>query len=109
MWDGPLMIAGQGLEASEYLFMRLTIAFSIGYFMSDLLVMLTHPKTVLTLDSVIHHMLIMPFFGLALYYKVTTPYQFLFLLEEVSTPFGNWRWSLLPKKGQSLIKTKRRA
>ena len=44
----------------------------------------------------------LPFFALALYFQATTPYQFLFQMEEFSTPLANWRWSLLPQKGVTL-------
>ena len=47
----------------------------------------------------LHHLIIMPFFAWGLYSQVCSMYHFLFLLEELSTPLGNMRWFLIPKKG----------
>eukprot|EP00457_Paulinella_chromatophora_P008730 gb/GEZN01008774.1/.p1 GENE.gb/GEZN01008774.1/~~gb/GEZN01008774.1/.p1 ORF type:complete len:265 (-),score=11.12 gb/GEZN01008774.1/:339-1133(-) len=101
VWDGPLMILGHGFNPAEMLYIRLVVCFSVGFFMSDLLIMATSPS-VYALDSVIHHLLIMPFFCFGIYMNTCTPCHFLYLLEEISTLFLNWRWFLLPPKGTKL-------
>eukprot|EP00808_Paulinella_micropora_P019939 g58885.t1 len=101
VWDGSLMLLGHGLSPKELLFMRLVVSFSIGFFCSDIFVMATYPEAY-TADAMLHHIIIMPFFGVGIWMNVCTPYHFLYLLEEISTPVGNWRWMLLPPKGQQL-------
>jgi hypothetical protein len=99
--DAPRMIFGIGFTDYEFNFVRLTICWSIGYFISDLYIMFNFSETYAT-SAVVHHLLIMPFFALGLLTGMCSTYHFLFLIEEISTPFGNWRWMLLPKKGTEL-------
>eukprot|EP01079_Euglenida_sp_SAG-EU17-18_P000898 gene898-2569_t len=115
LWDGPMMIAGigqflfcaleAGLTGIDMLWVRMTVAWSAGYFMSDLTVMLTNRKfnqvynlprlmvrgadKVFDKFAILHHLLIMPFFVMGIYYNTCTVYHFAFILEEFSTPFLN--------------------
>jgi hypothetical protein len=97
--DPDVMILGNYDGAEQY-FVRSVICFSTGYFISDLVVMLECPD-VFDKFAILHHLLIMPFFILGIYYNVVSMYHFLFLLEELSTPLNNWRWALLPVKDSS--------
>ncbi|KNC51492.1 uncharacterized protein AMSG_07689 [Thecamonas trahens ATCC 50062] len=67
------------------------VAFSVGYFVSDMVVMMTN-SDVWALESVIHHLVIGGGFAIGLIAGVTTPYHFLFLIEELSTVFLNARY-----------------
>ena len=66
--------------------------FSAGYFLSDLLVMMTNSKDTMDMLSVFHHLIIGPSFIMGAYGKVTVVFQFMFLFEELSTVFLNLRW-----------------
>ena len=67
------------------------IAVSVGYFASDMVVMLTHPD-VFAPSAIIHHTVIGGGFAAGLVTGVATPYHVLFLAEEASTVFLNIRY-----------------
>lgn len=71
--------------------MRRTVSFSVGYFANDLLLMQMYP-CIGGSDMVAHHIIIGGFFVLGLFDRCCTPYHFLFMIEELSTPFLNLRW-----------------
>mmetsp|Transcript_16568 Transcript_16568/g.45159 ORF Transcript_16568/g.45159 Transcript_16568/m.45159 type:complete len:233 (-) Transcript_16568:124-822(-) len=71
--------------------MRHTIAFSIGYFASDFALILSNP-CIAGVDMIAHHIIIGGFFLLGLIDRCCTSYHFLFIVEEISTPFLNLRW-----------------
>uniref|UniRef100_A0A7S0QE03 TLC domain-containing protein n=1 Tax=Cryptomonas curvata TaxID=233186 RepID=A0A7S0QE03_9CRYP len=89
------MVNGPTGSQSEW--MRLTVAYSIGYFANDLLLIILHP-CVGGADMIAHHIIIGGFFFLGLIDRCCTPYHFLFMIEEISTPFLNLRWQYREKK-----------
>jgi len=89
MVEGP-----DGLLAS---WMRCTVAFSVGYFVNDFVLIMMHPS-VGGADMIAHHIIIGGFFILGLLDRCCTPYHFLFIIEELSTPFLNLRWQFRHQK-----------
>mmetsp|Transcript_51501 Transcript_51501/g.122636 ORF Transcript_51501/g.122636 Transcript_51501/m.122636 type:complete len:250 (-) Transcript_51501:39-788(-) len=83
--------------------MRRTISFSVGYFINDLAMMLIHTDMYES-DMVAHHIIIGGFFFLGLLDRCCTSYHFLFLIEELSTPFLNLRWQYRTQKDSPVYK-----
>ena len=73
--------------------MRCTVAFSVGYFVNDLILMLKD-KEIGGIDMVAHHVLCIGFWGGGLLDNVGTAYHFLFMIEELPTPFLNLRFQV---------------
>lgn len=107
---------GGGVESKGDSWMAYPVGVSVGYFVSDLLVMLQYQE-VYDFQAILHHILIgnkkriqknsetkLEFdwinksvgsaFMLGLYGKLGHPYHFFYLLEEISTPFLNLKWFL---------------
>lgn len=84
------MVEGPEAKSDEE-WMRRTVAFSVGYFANDLLLIIMYPA-VAGSDMIVHHVVIGGFFVLGLLDRCCTAYHFLFMIEEMSTPFLNLRW-----------------
>lgn len=65
--------------------------FSLGYFLNDLILILQFPS-IGGADMLVHHVIVGIFFTSGLLDRCCTPYHFLFMIEELSTPFLNLRW-----------------
>lgn len=78
-------------DSGDEKWMRHTVSFSVGYFANDLLLMLMYPQ-IGGRDMIGHHIIIGGFFLLGLLDRCCTSYHFLFMIEELSTPFLNLRW-----------------
>eukprot|EP00281_Chroomonas_sp_CCMP1168_P002809 CAMPEP_0206268558 /NCGR_PEP_ID=MMETSP0047_2-20121206/31778_1 /ASSEMBLY_ACC=CAM_ASM_000192 /TAXON_ID=195065 /ORGANISM="Chroomonas mesostigmatica_cf, Strain CCMP1168" /LENGTH=227 /DNA_ID=CAMNT_0053696899 /DNA_START=33 /DNA_END=716 /DNA_ORIENTATION=- len=78
-------------SAYEMQWMRYTVCYSVGYFLNDLLLIIQHPS-IGGVDMLVHHIVIGVFFTSGLLDTCCTPYHFLFMIEELSTPFLNLRW-----------------
>lgn len=74
------IILSNGLSSNEVFVIRFALCFSIGYFISDVIIMTTN-ASVYTHDAMIHHLIIMPFFILGLYTGVCSVYHFIYLIE----------------------------
>ena len=79
-----------GVAGTDDEWCALLLAFSTGYFLFDTVVMFRYKET-WDVGGVLHHAVIGPSILLALVGGVSTPLQFVFLLEELSTPFLNLR------------------
>mmetsp|Transcript_10382 Transcript_10382/g.23746 ORF Transcript_10382/g.23746 Transcript_10382/m.23746 type:complete len:250 (-) Transcript_10382:303-1052(-) len=87
----------EGPDGSLASWMRCTVAFSVGYFVNDFVLILAYPS-VGGADMIAHHIIIGGFFILGLIDRCCTPYHFLFMIEELSTPFLNLRWQYRNEK-----------
>lgn len=87
--DPERMLKGKAGTPDEFFPYMITI--SSGYFIADLLIMLRH-HDVYDWGSLLHHFLIMPSFVAGVAYNVCLPYQFFYLIEELSTPFLNIKY-----------------
>ena len=65
LWSPASMILGTEISDSFVFYIRLTVAFSVGYFLTDVMVMLRH-RSVYSFDAMLHHAIILPFMLLAL-------------------------------------------
>jgi hypothetical protein len=86
-----MMGSGSGLS---FALQQQVVAFSLGYFLLDVVVMLWTGGGA-SRDAYIHHGIMVVAFLSGLHYRVAFPYHFFGLLEELSTPFLNakalWR------------------
>jgi len=87
----------QGPAGFEMQWMRCTVSFSVGYFANDLVRMIQH-SSIGGADMIAHHIIIGGFFLTGLIDRCCTPYHFLFMIEELSTPFLNLRWQYRAEK-----------
>ena len=82
---------GEGpASKEEEAWINITVAFSVGYFANDTMLILCHK--IGGLEMIFHHVLIGGLFLHGLLFKCCTTYHFLVLIEELSTPFLNLRW-----------------
>lgn len=65
-----------------------------GYLLYDLVLCLWHFRTLGEPTTLIHHTVILVAYSLGLSYHVGTFYMGFFLVNEISTPFLNFRWFL---------------
>ena len=65
LWSPASMILGMKISDSFVIYIRLTVAFSVGYFISDVLIMLRN-MSVYSFDAMLHHAIILPFMLLSL-------------------------------------------
>mmetsp|Transcript_23986 Transcript_23986/g.60704 ORF Transcript_23986/g.60704 Transcript_23986/m.60704 type:complete len:263 (-) Transcript_23986:13-801(-) len=100
LYSAQFMIVGPDEEWKSQ-WMRLTVCFSLGYFMNDLILILMHPS-VGGADMLVHHIVIGVFFTSGILDRCCTPYHFLFMIEELSTPFLNLRFQYKEQKESSV-------
>ncbi|KAJ1477974.1 hypothetical protein T484DRAFT_1819166 [Baffinella frigidus] len=90
----------EGPEGRNSQWMRYTIAFSVGYLINDLFLMVQHP-VVGGGDMIVHHIVCIAFWSLGVFDRCCTPYHFLLFIEELSTPFLNVRWQYRNEKNST--------
>jgi len=100
LYSPQFMIIGPE-ESWKSNWMRLTVCFSLGYFMNDLYLILRHPS-IGGIDMIVHHIVIGVFFTSGILDRCCTPYHFLFMIEELSTPFLNLRFQFREKKESNI-------
>ena len=65
LWSPASLILGRGISEAYLLYIRLTVSFSVGYFLSDSIIMLRH-KSVYSFDAMLHHAIVLPSMLIAL-------------------------------------------
>mmetsp|Transcript_62554 Transcript_62554/g.101185 ORF Transcript_62554/g.101185 Transcript_62554/m.101185 type:complete len:259 (-) Transcript_62554:159-935(-) len=100
-WSSQWMLEGPGGDLNDW--MRCTVAFSVGYFVNDMVLILMDPE-VGGMDMLVHHILCIGFWGGGLLDKCGTAYHFLFMIEELPTPFLNLRFQFRDSKDGIIYK-----
>lgn len=84
--DRMVFGTGQGDEYQKYM-----LIYSMGYFLYDGIMMMIYPSLAAT-TSIIHHVVISAAISLGVFYGgIAVPFHFFLYLEELSTPFLNFK------------------